>query len=89
MVARDDAFNSGTLDVTVTVTDQNEGPEIIGAAVSLSFTENQTTEGRVLATYTAARGDRPRERYGHHLHLQDPEDRRGSRRGLFDHALEL
>ena len=30
MVARDDAFNSGTLDVTVTVTDQNEGPEISG-----------------------------------------------------------
>ena len=27
VVARDDAFNSGTLDVTVTVTDQNEGPE--------------------------------------------------------------
>ena len=50
VVARDDASNSGTLDVTVTVTDQNEGPEISGQQ-SLSFTENQTTE-RVLATYT-------------------------------------
>ena len=50
MVAKDDAFNSGTLDVVVTVTDQNEGPEISGQQ-SLSFTENQTTE-RVLATYT-------------------------------------
>ena len=50
VVAKDDAFNSGTLDVVVTVTDQNEGPEISGQQ-SLSFTENQTTE-RVLATYT-------------------------------------
>ena len=55
VVAKDDAFNSGTLDVVVTVTDQNEGPEISGQQ-SLSFTENQTTE-RVLATYT---GHRPR-----------------------------
>ena len=39
VVARDDAFNSGTLDVAVTVTDQNEGPEISGQQ-SLSFTEN-------------------------------------------------
>ena len=51
VVARDDALNSGTLDVVVTVTDQNEGPEISGQQ-SLSFTENQATE-RVLATYTA------------------------------------
>ena len=51
VVARDDAFNSGTLDVVVTVTDQNEGPEISGQQ-SLSFTENQATE-RVLATYSA------------------------------------
>ena len=50
VAAKDDAFNSGTLDVVVTVTDQNEGPEISGQQ-SLSFTENQTTE-RVLATYT-------------------------------------
>ena len=51
VVARDDASNSGTLDVVVTVTDQNEGPEISGQQ-GLSFTENQQTE-RVLATYTA------------------------------------
>ena len=50
MVARDDAFNTGTLDVVVTVTDQNEGPEISGQQ-SLSFTENQATD-RVLASYT-------------------------------------
>ena len=57
VVARDDAFNSGTLDVVVTVTDQNEGPEISGQQ-SLSFTENQTTE-RVLATYTATDPEDP------------------------------
>ena len=51
VVARDDAFNSGSLDVTVTVTDQNEGPEITGQQV-LSFTENQATD-RALAFYTA------------------------------------
>ena len=51
VVARDDASNSGTLDVVVTVTDVNEGPEISGQQ-GLSFTENQQTE-RVLATYTA------------------------------------
>ena len=50
--ARDDAFNTGTLDVTVTVTDVNEGPEISGPQ-SLTFSENQATD-RVLATYTAA-----------------------------------
>ena len=50
VVARDDAFNSGTLDITVTVTGVDEGPEITGS-VSLSFTENQATD-RVLATYT-------------------------------------
>ena len=57
VVAKDDAFNSGTLDVVVTVTDQNEGPEISGQQ-SLSFTENQTTE-RVLATYTATDPEDP------------------------------
>ena len=57
VVARDDASNSGTLDVTVTVTDQNEGPEISGQQ-SLSFTENQTTEW-VLATYTATDPEDP------------------------------
>ena len=57
VVARDDASNSGTLDVVVTVTDQNEGPEISGQQ-SLSFTENQATE-RVLATYTATDPEDP------------------------------
>ena len=57
IVARDDAFNSGTLDVAVTVTDQNEGPEIAGQQ-SLSFTENQATD-RVLATYTATDPEDP------------------------------
>ena len=32
IVARDDAFNSGTLDITITVTDQNEGAGDIGSA---------------------------------------------------------
>ena len=49
VVARDDASNRGTLAVTVTVTDVNEGPEISGQQ-SLSFSENQATD-RVLATY--------------------------------------
>ena len=43
--------------MTVTVTDQNEGPEISGQQ-SLSFTENQTTEW-VLATYTATDPEDP------------------------------
>ena len=43
--------NTGTLDVAVTVTHQDEGPEISGRQ-SLAFSENQATE-RVLATYTA------------------------------------
>ena len=30
VVAQDDAFNSGGLDVVVTVTDVNEGPEVAG-----------------------------------------------------------
>ena len=57
VVARDDAFNSSTLDVVVTVTDQNEGPEILGQQ-SLSFTENQATD-RVLATYSATDPEDP------------------------------
>ena len=57
VVARDDAFNSGTLDVTVTVTDQDEGPEISGQQ-GLSFTENQATD-RVLAFYTATDPEDP------------------------------
>ena len=49
--ARDDAFNTASLEVTVTVTDDNEGPEISGTQ-SLTFSEN-LQEGRVLATYSA------------------------------------
>ena len=55
--ARDDAFNTGTLDVTVTVTDVNEGPEISGQQ-GLSFTENQATD-RVLAFYSASDPEDP------------------------------
>ena len=55
--ARDDAVNTGTLDVVVTVTDVNEGPEISGLQ-SLTFTENQATD-RVLATYSAADPEDP------------------------------
>ena len=51
VVATDDRGLTDELEVTVTVTDQNEGPEVSGPA-SLSFTENQTTD-RVLATYSA------------------------------------
>ena len=57
VVARDDAFNSGTLEITVTVTDVNEGPEISGQQ-SLSFTENQATD-RVLASYAATDPEDP------------------------------
>ena len=57
VVARDDASNTGTLDVVVTVTDQDEGPEISGHQ-SLLFTENQATD-RVLATYTATDPEDP------------------------------
>ena len=49
--ARDDNFNTSSLDVTVTVTDVNEGPEVTGR-VSLTFTENVEATDRVLATYT-------------------------------------
>ena len=55
--ARDDGFNTGTLDVVVAVTDVNEGPEISGQQ-SLTFTENQATN-RVLATYTATDPEDP------------------------------
>ena len=54
VVAKDDASNSGTLDVTVTVTDQNEGPEMIGAAEPLVHREPDSSE-RVLATYIGHR----------------------------------
>ena len=49
-VVASDGSNEGTLAVTVTVTDVNEGPEIAGTQ-SLSFAENTATD-RVLATYT-------------------------------------
>ena len=55
--ARDDGFNTGTLNVVVAVTDVNEGPEISGRR-SLSFTENQATD-RVLATYSATDPEDP------------------------------
>ncbi len=55
--ARDDAFNTDSLDITITVTDLNEGPEIRGAQ-SLTFSENQDTQ-RILATYTAADPENP------------------------------
>ena len=54
---RDDDFNTSSLPVTVTVTDQNEGPEISGPQ-SLAFSENQATD-RVLATYSAADPEDP------------------------------
>ena len=49
-VVASDGSNKGTLAVTVTVTDVNEGPEITGIQ-SLSFAENTATD-RVLASYT-------------------------------------
>ena len=55
MVARDDAFNSGTLEVTVTVTDVNEGPEVTGRT-SFTISENQNLVG---ATYTATDPEDP------------------------------
>ena len=57
VAARDDASNTSPLAVTVTVTDQNEGPEVAGPP-SLSFPENQATD-RVLATYTATDPEDP------------------------------
>ena len=55
--ARDDAFNAGTREVTVTVSDVNEGPVVSGVQ-SLSFAENQATD-RILATYTATDPEDP------------------------------
>ena len=46
-----DGLNTGSLAVTVTVREVDEGPEVSGQQ-SLSLTENQTTE-RILATYSA------------------------------------
>ena len=57
MVATDDQGHAGTLAVTVTVADVNEGPEISGPQ-SLSFAENQVTD-RVLASYAATDPEDP------------------------------
>ena len=57
MVASDDRGNRDTLNIIVTVTDQNEGPEVSGRQ-SLSFSENQTT-ARVLASYSATDPEDP------------------------------
>ena len=56
-VVASDGSNEGTLAVTVTVTDVNEGPEITGTQ-SLRFAENTATD-RVLATYTATDPEDP------------------------------
>ena len=55
--ARDDAFNTASLPVTVTVTDLNEGPTIAGNQ-TLSFVESTNTV-QVLATYTATDPEDP------------------------------
>ena len=52
VVAADDAGNRSTLDVTIMVTDQPEGPVVSGTE-SVTATENQDPK-LVLATYTAA-----------------------------------
>ena len=48
--ARDNSFSTASLEVTVTVTGLNEGPEVSGTQ-SLTFDENQAID-RVLATYS-------------------------------------
>ena len=55
--ARDDAFSAGTREVTVTVSDVNEGPVVSGVQ-SLSFVENQATD-RILAAYAATDPEDP------------------------------
>ena len=57
VVAADQGGLEGTLDVVVTVTDQNEGPEISGQQ-SLTFSENEATD-RVLATYSGTDPEDP------------------------------
>ena len=57
VVAADDDGQAGTLAVTVTVTDVNEGPEVSGPQ-SLSFAENQVTD-RVLASFGAVDPEDP------------------------------
>ena len=56
-VVASDGSKEGTLNVTVTVTDVNEGPEISGTR-SLAFDENTATD-RVLATYVATDPEDP------------------------------
>ena len=56
-VVASDSSKEGTMAVTVTVTDVNEGPEIAGTQ-SLSFAEN-TASDRVLATYAATDPEDP------------------------------
>ena len=48
--ARDAEFNTETLDVTVTVTDVNEGPEVTGGGNSFNLQENRQWPG---ASFTA------------------------------------
>ena len=57
VAADDQGLNAGTLAVTVTVTDVNEGPEVSGLQ-SLSFAENQATD-QILATYGASDPEDP------------------------------
>ena len=57
VVAADDGLNAGALAVTVTVSDVNEGPEVLGPQ-SLSFAENQATD-EILATYRAVDPEDP------------------------------
>ena len=57
VVAADDQGHTDTVAVTVTVTDQSEGPEVSGPQ-SLSFAENQVTD-RVLASYGAVDPEDP------------------------------
>ena len=57
VAADDQGLNAGTLAVTVTVTDVNEGPAVTGPQ-SLSFAENQATD-RVLGTYDAVDPEDP------------------------------
>ena len=57
--ARDDRGNTGTFDVTVTVTDVNEGPEIAETGTNTDITVQEYTDPnqdpalQTLATYTA------------------------------------
>ena len=59
MQARDDNFNTGAFDVTVTVTDVNEGPEIAETGANTDITVQEYTDPtqdpalQTLATYTA------------------------------------